>query len=82
VAKKTKFNDVDARKKFVESTKEERRLEAEKKEKERQEMNETKASWFRERNLAKRHLDKWKGLAKLMARKKQLRELENQERMA
>ena len=39
-------------------------------------MNEAKANWFREKTLAKRHLDKWKGLAKLMAKKRQLRELE------
>ena len=65
-------------KKFVANVQEERRVEAEKKEKEREEMNLAKADWFREKTLAKRHLDRWKGLAKLMARKKQLRELENQ----
>ena len=65
-------------KKFVKSEKEKRKEEERRKEKEREEMNAAKADWFREKNLTKHHLDRWRGLAKLMARKRQLRELEKQ----
>ena len=37
-----------------------------------------KADMYRERNLIRYHLDRWRGLAKLMARKRELRDLEKQ----
>ena len=63
---------------FLQYSKEKRRVEEERKEKEREETNIVKAAMYRERNLIRFHLDRWRGLAKLMARKRELRDLEKQ----
>ena len=63
---------------FVAYAKEKRREEELRREREREESNMVKADWFREQRLVRHHLDRWRGLAKLMARKRQLRDLEKQ----
>lgn len=63
---------------FVSSAKEKRREEELRRDREREESNMVKADWFREQRLVRHHLDRWRGLAKLMARKRQLRDLEKQ----